>query len=147
VTERTQTWLGVVLVGLLAMGALASTAGHANTTTTRLEASGPTRDAQYSDAGYSCLETKGHQLIRPTDRVYVYVAQADLNSWVILTKVLGGWAHLQAHRSGATVAVLLVKVPQRDGSIDQRETLLTIRTTRSGRVLMAGGAAHGSCAT
>jgi hypothetical protein len=145
VTERTQTWLGVVLVGLLAIGALASTAGHAVTTTNRLEASGPTRDAQYSDAVYSCLEAKGHRLIRPTDRVYV--AEADLNSWVILTKVLGGWAHLQEHRADATVAVVLVRLPAPRGSAARRQTLVTIRTKPSGRVVMAGGTASGSCGT
>jgi hypothetical protein len=146
VTPRLQAWLGVVLVGLLAVGALISTAGHATTTTNRLVSSGPTQDARYSDAVYSCLEAKGHALIGPTDRVFV--AEADLNSWVVLTKVLGGWAHLQEHRAHATVAVVLERVPATTkGSTVHRQTLVTIRTLPSGRVVMAGGVSKGSCGT
>jgi hypothetical protein len=146
VSERVQIWLGVVLVGVLAVGAMVSTAAHATTTTNRLLSSQSRRDAVYSDAVYNCLAVEGHQLIRPADRVYV--AEANLDSWVILTKVLGGWAHLQEHRTHATVAVVLVTLPPATKrSTVLRQTMVTIRTTPSGRVVMAGGVARGSCAT
>jgi hypothetical protein len=144
-TPRLQAALGVVLVGLLAVGALISTAAHATTTTNRLVSSVPTHDALYSDGVYSCLEAKGHALIRPTDRVFV--AEADLNNWVVLTKVLGGWAHLQERRANATVAVVLERLPPSKGSTVLRQTLVTIRTLSSGRVVMAGGLSDGSCGT
>ncbi len=132
-TPRVQALVGAVLVGVLALGGLLFTALHANTTATHLVSALSQREADYSNAYYSCLEAEGHRLLRSSDRVYV--AQPDLDRWVILTKALGGWAHLQEHRAGATVAVVLVDEPHghRGASCDG-QVIVSLRTSRSGRV-------------
>jgi hypothetical protein len=145
VTPRVPALVGAVLVGLLGLGALVSTAWHANSTAAQLVSAQQQREADYSNAYYSCLAAQGHRLLRPSDRVFV--AQPNLDRWVILTKALGGWARLQAHRPHATVAVLLVDEPRRGhGATCDGQAIVSIRTTASGRVVMVRAAAPGGVA-
>jgi hypothetical protein len=134
--RRLLTALGGLLVGLVAVGSLASTAFHATTTSSRLVSARATREADYSDAYFACLSKEGRGLLHRGDTVYV--AQDNLARWVVITKAVGGWAHLVEHRAHASVAVLLVDEPRHgQGPNCDGQALVTIRTLASGRVVMS----------
>jgi hypothetical protein len=131
--------LGGFVVGLVALGCLLSTAGHANRTAANLASKSHQREANYSDAFYNCLDAEGHRLIQPND--VVWVAQDNLASWVEVTKAIGGWAHLTEHRVHASLAVLLLQDPRSSSQPNcQGQVLITIRQTRTGRILMSRAA-------
>lgn len=127
--------LGGLAVGLLALGALGSTAFHATTTQTQLTSAHNVAAAQRSDAYYACLDTQAHMLIRPHD--VVYLADPNLSRWVTFTKVVGGWADLTLHRDRASVAIGLEHI--RGGGTCDGDVLVSLRVRPDGRVVMGRG--------
>jgi hypothetical protein len=123
--------LAGVLVGLCALAGLASTAVHATQSEAQLVSHTDIRQADESNAYYSCLEAEAHSLVRPDD--VVYLAEPDLARWVTVTKAVGGWADLTLHRSQATVALLLEHTSK--GPTCAGDVLLSIRHPH-GRVVM-----------
>jgi hypothetical protein len=140
-----RAWVGAALVGPLALGALLSTAFHATTTTSHLGSAALTREADYSNGYYDCLAAEGRRLLRPSDTAFV--GQANLGSWVTITKAVGGWTRMTERRSQATVALLLVDAParqRRQQPTCDGQYLLSIRVNGAGHVVMArAGAAVG----
>jgi hypothetical protein len=131
--------LGGFVVGLVTLGCLLSTAGHANHAAADLASTSHQREANYSNAFYNCLDAEGHRLIQPNE--VVWVAQDNLASWVEVTKAIGGWAHLTEHRVHASLAVLLEQDPRSSSQPNcQGQVLITIRQTRTGRILMSRAA-------
>ena len=137
-TPHVRARVGVVLVGVLALGALVSTAFHASKATSHLEAAPLGRQAQYSNHYYDCLTAEGRRLVRASDTAFV--GQANLSSWVTITKAIGGWARMTEQRSQATVALLLVDAPahqRRQQPTCDGQYLLSIRVDAAGHVVMA----------
>ncbi len=119
-----------------------STAFHATTTTSHLESTLQTREADYSNQYFDCLTAQGHRLLRANDTVFV--GQANLASWVTITKVVGGFARLTEFRKQATVALLLRVAPahqRHQQPTCDGQYLLSIRVNGAGRVVMARAAA------
>jgi hypothetical protein len=134
--------LGGLLIGALGLSGLASTALHADATATGLVSSSAVRAADRSNDYYSCLEAQGHRLLHHGD--VVYVGEADLERWVIITKAIGGWARMTEHRPRATVALLLMdQPPKAHWSTCDGQALVSIRRTPTGRVVMARVAGPG----
>jgi hypothetical protein len=121
-----------VIVGLFALGALVSTAVHATRSEAQLVSQVAIREADQSNAYYSCLEAEAHSLVQPDD--VVYLADPNLARWVTVTKAVGGWADLTLHRSQATVALLLQHPSH--GPTCAGNVLVSIRI-RHGHVVMA----------
>jgi hypothetical protein len=135
VTERLKAGLGGLLVAALALGALGSTALHANGAQTRLTSAQHQAAAARADAYYACLSAQAHSLIGAGN--VVYLPRPTLGQWATLTKVIGGWARTTLQVSRANLALTL-QHSGRAGSCDG-DDLIAITRQADGHVVIARG--------
>jgi hypothetical protein len=121
--RRWRAGLGGLAIGLLSLGALGSTAVHAISTEGRLVSATAVREANESNAYFACLTGEAHSLFHSGD--VVFLGEPNLDRWVTVEKVVGGWAHLTLHQSQATVAVLLLHASR--GPSCEGDVFLSIR--------------------
>jgi hypothetical protein len=130
-----------IAVGLIALGALASTAVHATRAATQLDSPSHLRSAQRSNAFYNCLTAQAHSLLKPDD--VVYLGDPDLDRWTTVTKAIGGFADPTLHLKDATVALVLSHTSTRPGGIHgpscDGDIFFSIRHQPGGKVLMQRG--------
>jgi hypothetical protein len=132
-------------VALIALVALGGGALHANADQTKLTSAREVAAAARADTYYACLTTQAHSLIGTHDVVYLH--DPSLDQWVVLTKVIGGWATETLHLDRATVALSLQHIGGHDGTGSgtcQGDVLVAVRRGPGGRVeLERGGTGHG----
>jgi hypothetical protein len=124
--------LAVLVAALVGLGGGALHGEHAET---RLTAAHFSRSATQSNAYFACLSTQAHSLLRPHD--VVYLSNPTLDSWVTLTKVIGGWASETLHMRQANVGLSLVS--ETNGPTCGGQALVTVRRTDDGKVVFARG--------
>lgn len=135
--ERIRVGLGGLVVGVLALLALGTTAVHADQGVTQLASVRNATLARESNAYYSCLGAEAHSLFSSHD--VVYQAEPTLGSWTTVTKVIGGWAHLTLQRDKATAAVLLQHSSAPVAGSCDGDFLVSIRLGPGGRVVIVRG--------
>lgn len=87
--RRAALALGALALGLTSLGLLAGGALDAGRVTTSLSAPAAVRSAEADDAYYACLDHEARSLVRPGQ--HVSLAGSNLDGWVTLGKVVGGW--------------------------------------------------------
>ncbi len=124
--------MGGLAIALLSLGALSSTAVHAVQSQARLVSTTSTQAANVSNAYYGCLTGEAHSLVGAHD--VAFLGEPNLNRWVTVEKVMGGWAHLTLHQSMATVALLLDHTSR--GPSCEGDVFLSIRRLAHHKVRM-----------